>query len=165
MTASTPAEPVGRVVVGVDDSPGGRAALAFAGAEAARRGAELHVICAWSMPGGHTGHAKVPGPLRDACLEEAQAVLDRLQAEVLGASAEVPVMLAVAEPPPARALVEASEHADLVVVGSRGRGGFTGLLLGSVSTQVVHHAHCPVTVVRAGKPHEPAHPKSEEISP
>ena len=165
MTASTPAEPVGRVVVGVDDSPGGRAALAFATAEAARRGAELHVICAWSMPGGHTGHAKVPGPLRDACLEEAQAVLDQLRAEVLGATAEVPVVLAVAEPPPARALIEASEHADLVVVGSRGRGGFAGLLLGSVSAQVVHHAHCPVTVVRAPNPDRAFESESTEESP
>lgn len=149
---AAPAPPVGRVVVGVDDSPGGRAALAFAAREAARRGAELHVICAWSMPGGHTGHAKVPGPLRDACLDEARAVLNRLQEEVLGADPPTPVVLAVGEPPPARALIEASEQADLVVVGSRGRGGFAGLLLGSVSAQVVHHAHCPVTVVRAPQP-------------
>lgn len=149
---TVPAEPAGRVVVGVDDSPGGRAALAFAAQEAARRGAELHVICAWSMPGGHFEHAKVPGPLRDACCEEAQTVLHRLSEEVLGPDPHLPVVLAVGEPPPARALIEASDRADLVVVGSRGRGGFAGLLLGSVSAQVVHHAHCPVTVVRAGQP-------------
>ena len=145
-----PGEPVGRVVVGVDDSPGGRAALAFAAQEAALRRAELHVICAWSMPGGHFEHAKVPGPLRDACCEEAQTVLRRLADEMLGPDPGVPVVLAVGEPPPARALIEASEQADLVVVGSRGRGGFAGLLLGSVSAQVAHHAHCPVTVVHAG---------------
>lgn len=151
-TPAAPSPPAGRVVVGVDDSPGGRAALTFAAREAARRGAELHVICAWSMPGGHTGHAKVPGPLRDACLDEARAVLNRLQQEVLGADPGIPVVLVIGEPSPARALIEASEQADLVVVGSRGRGGFVGLLLGSVSSQVAHHARCPVTVVHGPQP-------------
>ena len=145
-------EPAGRVVVGVDDSAGGRAALAFAAQEAVMRSAELHVICAWSMPGGHIEHAKVPGPLRDACCEEAETVLHRLAHEVLSAYPGLCYVLAVGEPPPARALVEASDRADLVVVGSRGRGGFAGLLLGSVSSQVVHHARCPVAVVRPGDP-------------
>ena len=164
MTSSDgPPTPKGRVVVGVDDSPGGRAALGFAAAEAARRGAELHVICAWSMPGGHLGHGAVPGPLHDAVCEEAQSVLDRLADEVLGKEPAVPCVLAVGQPPPARALIEASREADVVVVGSRGRGGFAGLLLGSVSAQVVHHAHCPVVVVRAGQPPTQLdHPNDEE---
>ncbi len=142
-------EEFGRVVVGVDDSPGGRAALRYAADEAARRGAELHVICAWALPGAHTAHATVPGPLRDAVVEEAHDVLDRLATEVLGNDPDCSTVLVVGEPPPARALIEASRAADVVVVGSRGHGGFAGLLLGSVSAQVVHHAHCPVIVVRS----------------
>ncbi|MBF6557411.1 MAG: universal stress protein [Acidimicrobiales bacterium] len=136
-----------RVVVGVDDSPGGRAAFAFAAREAEMRGAELHAVCAWSMPGGHTAHATVPGPLRDACLDEERETQERLAGEVLVDTPDLSCVLAVGEPPAARALVEASKGADLVVVGSRGRGSLAGLLLGSVSEQVVHHAHCPVVVV------------------
>ena len=163
MTPNGP-ETVGRVVVGVDDSPGGRAALRFAAEESARRGAELHVICAWSMPGGHLGHAAVPGPLRDAVYEDTQSVLDRLAGEVLEKESRVPCVLAVGEPPPARALIEASRNADVVVVGSRGHGGFSGLLLGSVSAQVVHHAHCPVIVVRGAqeRTEQPSHRDREE---
>ncbi len=163
MTPKRP-ETFGRVVVGVDDSPGGRAALRFAAEEAARRGAELHVICAWSMPGGHLGHGAVPGPLRDAVCEEARSVLDGLAGEVLGKEPRIPCVLAVGEPPPARALIEASRDADVVVVGSRGHGGFAGLLLGSVSAQVVHHASCPVIVVRGAQQRTegPSHRDREE---
>lgn len=140
----------GRVVVGVNDSPTGRAALRFAASEAALRQAELHVVCAWSLPGGHTAHGTVPGPLRDACLDEARKTLECLADEVLTTKPEVSYVLAVGEPPAARALIEASNEADLVVVGLRGRGSFAGLLLGSVCNEVVHHAHCPVVVVGPG---------------
>ncbi|HVX23355.1 MAG TPA: universal stress protein [Acidimicrobiales bacterium] len=144
------ARSIPRVVVGVDDSPGARAALRAAAQEAQWRAGELEVICCWVMPGGHNGHAKVPGPLREACLDEAQATLDRVVDEVLGGSPAVPVVRTVGEPTPEKTLVAASTTADLVVVGSHGRGGFTRLVLGSVSTQVVHHAHCPVLVVPPG---------------
>ena len=156
-------ETFGRVVVGVDDSAGARAALRFAAEEAARRGAELHVICAWSIPGVHLGRGAVSGALHEVEYEEARSVLDHLAGEVLGNDSNVPCVLAVGEPPPARALIEASRAADVVVVGSRGHGGFSGLLLGSVSTQVVHHAHCPVIVVRAAaQPEQPDNSKKEE---
>ena len=154
----------GRVVVGVDDSRGGRAALRFAAEEAELRKAELHIVCAWSLPGGHTGHGAYPGPLRDAVVEDAQCTLDTLAYEVSGTHPNVACVLAVGEPPPARALIEASRNADLVVVGSRGRGGFAGLLVGSVSAQVVHHAHCPVVVVRPTNGSEPTEPESSGYS-
>jgi nucleotide-binding universal stress UspA family protein len=132
----------------VDDSRGGRAVLRFAAEEAELRKAELHIVCAWSLLPSHTGHGAYCGPLRDAVVEEAQSILDNLACEVLGTEPSISYVLAVGEPPPAGALVGASQYADLVVVGSRGRGGFAGLLLGSVSAQVVHHAHCPVVAVR-----------------
>jgi nucleotide-binding universal stress UspA family protein len=146
-SVNAPVTDHGRIAVGVDGSPGSRAALVYAANESVLRRAELHVLCAWSMPGGHTGHASVPGPLRDACLEEAQGVLGRLAAEVLVDFPGLPYVLTVVEPPAAQALVEASKQADLVVVGSKGHGGLAGLLLGSVSQRVVHRAHCPVVVV------------------
>jgi nucleotide-binding universal stress UspA family protein len=62
----------------------------------------------------------------------------------------VRVRIHVLHRPPVKGLIEAAKRADLLVVGARGLGGFTGLLLGSVSDQCVHHAPCPVTVVRAG---------------
>lgn len=152
----------GRVVVGVDDSPAARAALALAAQEAAWRGAELHVISTWSMPGGHTSHAKVPGPLRDACVEEARALAERLVGEVLGSDQPMPVVVAVGEPPAARALVEAGERADLLVVGSRSRGRLAGLVAGSVSAEVLHHARCPVTVVPgSGRRRDPRNHQTE----
>ena len=155
----------GRVVVGVDDSPAARAALALAVQEAAWRGGELHVISVWSMPGGHTSHASVPGPLRDACVEEARTLADRLVQEILGSDPPAPVVVAVGEPPAARALVEASERADLVVVGSRGRGRLARLVAGSVSAEVVHDARCPVTVVPPPRhPHDRA-PEDLEALP
>ena len=144
----------GRVVVGFDGSPPSRAALPLSAQEAAWRRAELHVVCAWSMPGGHTSHARVPGPLREACLDDARRALDEA-GERLGPSPECTCVFAVAEPPAARALVEASKKADLVVVGSHGRGPLASTVLGSISRYVVHHAHCPVLVVRA--PEAPSH--------
>ncbi|HXW79705.1 MAG TPA: universal stress protein, partial [Acidimicrobiales bacterium] len=68
---------------------------------------------------------------------------------VLGSSPGVPLERHVMQGRPAQVILQAAEDADLVVVGSRGRGGFAGLLLGSVSSQVAHHAHCPVTIVHA----------------
>src|SRR5207244_12901392 len=86
------------------------------------------------------------GTLRD----DAGALIDRVLTEVGGAEG-VDVERSVIEDSPARALREAAQDADLVVVGTRGLGGVSGLLLGSVSQQVVHHAPCPVVVVPPAK--------------
>lgn len=146
----------GGVVVGTDVSAGGRAALRFGCEEARRRGTPLHVVRAWTIHASPRP-ADVPFGIVPSLHEYEEAVraeLDLEVAEVLGSSildGDVVVHRHVVHGNAASALIEASKTADLVVVGSRGRGGFAGLLLGSVSEQVVRFAQCPVTVVRLPK--------------
>ncbi len=130
-----------RIVVGVDESGGGRAALAWAVAEARRWEATLEVVLAWSYLVQPSSEFR---PDFDA--EAAEELLDRLLAEVDTAGVEIDRRIVNELPAPT--LLAAADGADLVVVGARGLGGFTGLLLGSVSQQVVTHAACPVVVVR-----------------
>ena len=124
--------PEGPVVVGVDGSAPAEAAVGFAFAEAAARGASVVAV--------HGGDEKDGGYTR------------HLLAEALGGwaarYAEVDYTTRFVAEKPAKALVAASEEAGLLVVGSRGRGGFKGLLLGSVSQAAVQYARCPVAVVR-----------------
>ena len=146
----------GGVVVGTDVSHGARAAMRFAVEEARRRGVPLHVVRAWSIHASPRP-ADVPFGIVPSLVEYEEAVraeLDVEVAEVLGSDmldGDVVVHRHVVHANAASALIAASEHADLMVVGSRGRGGFAGLLLGSVSEQVVRFAQCPVTVVRPPK--------------
>ena len=130
-----------RIVVGVDESGGGRAALAWAVDEARRWEATLEVVLAWSYLVQPSSEFR---PDFDA--EAAEELLDRLLAEVDTAGVEIDRRIVNELPAPT--LLAAADGADLVVVGARGLGGFTGLLLGSVSQQVVTHAACPVVVVR-----------------
>lgn len=126
-----------RIVVGVDGSPGSQQALTWALEEAALRDAGVRLLCALtSQP------AEFP--------DDAAGMLARVLQEAGGAPAGVSAERVARYGSPARLLVEESEEADLIVVGSRGRGGFTGLLLGSVSQQTVQHAQCPVVVIPAG---------------
>lgn len=139
------------VVVGVDGSDCARAALEFAAAEAALRGASLRIICAWEIPtavyaGGLSPavDASVFAAFREGAetvVREAIATAKRLQPAVECAGATLKGQAA-------EVLLEEGRDADVLVVGNRGRGGFASLLLGSVSQQVVHHAPCPVIVVR-----------------
>ncbi|MEZ5102702.1 MAG: universal stress protein [Thermoleophilia bacterium] len=146
MPSSDAARPV---VVGVDDSPGSVAALRFALREAALRGALLRVVHAWTVPALGEAAGMVPLLLDDLRREE-HAVLDRaIEQATDGGRPDVDLQRVLVEDPPGRALIEAAHDAQLVVVGSRGRGGFAGLLLGSVSQQVAHHAPCPVVIVPA----------------
>jgi nucleotide-binding universal stress UspA family protein len=141
---------VRRIVVGVDGSPGAREALRFALEEARLRDASVAAVFVWSLP----LVADVPAALLPATLsdfrEEAVEALDAALEEVSDTGG-VEIERVVVEGPPARELVAAAEGADLLVVGSRGRGGFAGLLLGSVSQQCAHHAPCPVVIVPAPK--------------
>lgn len=159
------------VVVGVDGSGGSSKALAWAAQEARLRGAVLRVVHAWRLPRLSEAaylQASVPaGPLGLSAWDEkaydeyrsqvvnmsadepgeAEASVASQVAAVLGPFPDITVERQLQQGRASQVILDAARDADLVVVGSRGRGGFTGLLLGSVSSQVVHHAHCPVTVV------------------
>ena len=135
----------GRVVVGVDGSDDAVRALAWAAGEARLRDATLVVVHAWSLPAIALPYVTDATPIRDAAGELVEAALRG--AGVDAATDDVQVCVVTGSP--AAAVLEMAEHADLVVVGSRGRDGFRGLLLGSVSHQVATHASCPVVVVRA----------------
>ncbi|MGV9454356.1 universal stress protein [Streptomyces sp. NPDC003635] len=142
----------GPVVLGVDGSAAGEKAVDFAFAEAALRDAPLVALHAWT-----TWNAPMPAPQDPSqpfvnppgALAEEE---ERLLSEALAGRKErypgVVVEHRVVHGSTREALIQASRSAQLLVVGARGRGGFTGLLLGSVSQALLHHAHCPVAVVR-----------------
>ena len=147
-----PHDPESReIVVGVDGSESSLRALRFAFEEASRRALTLRVLHTWEVPpiGAITG---VPTFAPPEILEDLANAESRITAEELAGHREdfpdVEVITDVVHGSPVKALKDASESAAMVVVGSRGRGGFTGLLLGSVSHAVVHQAECSVAVVR-----------------
>lgn len=135
-----------RIVVGVDGSPQSKRALRWAANEAHLRGAHLSVIHAFMFP--HLGAEQALAT--DAIIRIQREAQDLVENEVdeLGEMAiGLDVSCAAAEGAPTQILLEASREADILVVGSRGRGGFTALLLGSVSQQCAQHATCPVVIV------------------
>jgi len=135
------------IVVGVDDSRGAGAALDWALDEARRQGARVEVLHAFEVEIAWIDAAET-AHWSELQREAAQAALSTV-IESAAAPATVEVDASVVEGNPVTVLVEASEHADLLVVGSRGRGGLRGLLLGSVSQRCVERARCPVVVVPA----------------
>lgn len=140
----------GLVVVGVDGSPHSVAALHWAARYAAETGAALRAVHAWHYP---TVAGEAPeGVAPEATQEEAKALerrpLDDAIAEVYPDQVPAEVEAQIAYGHPAQVLIDMSKDADLLVVGGSGHGGFTGMLLGSVSIHCVTGAHCPVTVVR-----------------
>lgn len=145
------------IVVGVDHSPGAKAALVFANDEARLREATIRAVHAWQYAYiGYTGlEGRVP-PIGEDLDELHTAAVAALEASVREALPEtdVPIELDAIQGAPAGVLVEASRDADLLVVGSRGHGGFVGLLLGSVGQQCAHHAECPVVIVHGKREKE-----------
>ena len=141
-----------KIVVGIDGSQQSRDALAWALEEARLRKAELLAVHAWEPPVTIAGPGPAPGFDLVGILPQVQEAGERLVqavvAEVVGDDSDVPVEPVAIEGPPAEVLVDAAGDAEMLVVGSRGRGGFTALLLGSVSQQVAHHAPCPVLIHR-----------------
>lgn len=135
------------MLVGVDGSPHSDRALRWACRRAEDCGDTVRAVCIWSLSTSGEDWEMEPGMKAEGQLRAERVLreaVDRMRADYPAVTVET----AVVEGAPARVLVDMSEHADLLVVGTRGLGGFRGLLLGSVSSQCVHHAHCPVTVVR-----------------
>lgn len=131
------------ILVGVDGSDEGARAVAWAANYAALSDGILELIIAWHWPPSY-GY---PMPIPDYDPElECRTVVEKAAAQISLPPAQL--RTTVVGGAPAQRLVEASANADLLVVGNRGHGGFSGLLLGSVSGHCVHHAHCPVVVVR-----------------
>lgn len=143
------AEPSGqrehRIVVGVDGSASSKAALAWAVGQAGLTGAVVEAITAWEFPYGTRYPVLIPEV--DFAEVAARTLTDAI-AEVCGDSDAAAIRHQVVQGNAARVLVDASAAADLLVVGSRGHGGFAEALLGSIGQQCVHHARCPVVVIR-----------------
>ena len=133
------------IVAGVDGSQCSLEALRWAARQSELTGAELHAVMAWSLP---EIYSYTP---RDFQGDARKALEDAIE-QALGQEPRVPVIAQIVEGHPARALIEASRDAQLLVVGCRGHGGFAGMLLGSVSEHCVSHAECSVVVVRHREP-------------
>jgi nucleotide-binding universal stress UspA family protein len=146
----------GGIVVGHDGSEHGDRALLWALEDALRRGGSpVHLVRAWQLAMVMSSIRTEPGVVPSyaecevAIREKNHAAIQRTHAAA-GAErfAGIEVHEHAVHAPSAEVLIKASEHADLVVVGDRGRGGFAGMLLGSTAGHVLRHAHCPVVVVR-----------------
>jgi nucleotide-binding universal stress UspA family protein len=138
------------IVVGVDGSEPSQEALRWAIEEARIRHSTIRAVYVWFMP-RDSAYGFVPAEVfdRERLQQEAGEALDGWVAQLAPESVDVHVERDAVEGHAAHVLIEAAEGAELLVVGSRGRGGFTGLLLGSVSQQCAHHAPCPVVILRA----------------
>ena len=135
-----------RIVVGVDGSEQSVQALRWAQRLAASTGARLDAVAAWQFPVATAwGTAAIPMNLDPE--HDMEKVLTETVDSVFGSDRPAGLQLIVDQGHPARVLVDRSAGALMLVVGSRGHGGFAGLLLGSVSAYAAEHAHCPVLVV------------------
>lgn len=147
-TSSRKGDSMKRIVVGTDGSESANEALEWAYAEAKLAKAELVVVHGWEYPypdvsaAEHNVHERMGRDAQHHLDDAIAAIRTRAKSDGVSITAQL------VESGPAKALVEASADADLVVVGSRGRSGFASLLLGSVSRAVVQHASCPVAVIR-----------------
>jgi nucleotide-binding universal stress UspA family protein len=140
-----PGGPERRIVVGVDGSVPSKAALAWAVRQSRLTGAVVEAVIAWEFP-SVTGYPVVVADVDWEDLAE-QIVTDAIRE--VGSSAEQPeIRRKVVEGNAAQVLLDESADAELLVVGSRGHGGFVEALLGSVGQHCVHHAKCPVVVIR-----------------
>ncbi|AGA33692.1 Universal stress protein family [Thioalkalivibrio nitratireducens DSM 14787] len=139
------------IVVGVDGSDGARRALRWAREEGVLRGTEVRAVFVLDRRYVEPEWASLMAPPVEQLHEEAGRLLQETVEQAGGPEVDLSQEVLVGEGHgAAKALLDAASDADLLVVGSRGRGGFQGLLLGSVSQQILHHARCPIVVVPAG---------------
>jgi nucleotide-binding universal stress UspA family protein len=139
-----------RIVVGVDGSAASRAAFRWAVRQAELTGATVQAITAWQYPVATGGYAWAPVAVLDSTdlQEAAEKTLADEISEVVGARTDIKLLPQAVEGNPAQVLLDAAAGAEVLVVGSRGHGGFASALLGSVSQHCVHHANCPVVIIR-----------------
>lgn len=151
------------IVVGVDGSESANDALRWAVDQARLTGGTVEAVYAWD-PGALVSLGMPP--LVDWALlrEAAEARPREIVREAVGKESGVRILAKVVAGNPAEALVERSEHADLLVVGSRGLGGLKGMLLGSVGHHCAAHSHCPVVIVRHTPVREEREPKRRTLS-
>lgn len=143
------------IVVGVDGSEGSVRALRYALAQAKTSGADVKAVTAWHIPALVYDAGWTAPPLDvEGFPKFAQAGLDNALSEAEAATSGVKVTTEVHKGQAADVLIEEAKDADLLVVGSRGLGGFRGLLLGSVSQQCAQHSSCPVVIVPAHEDRE-----------
>jgi nucleotide-binding universal stress UspA family protein len=157
MTDTPSHVPVGPIVVGTDGSPNARHAVLFALREAQLRGTGLRAVCAYDYtPARYTAYGWMAPPesdvslneqLRDAARQGVTDTVNELRQQLSGPPVDVEILAEAGRP--AQVLLDASKDASLLVVGTRGSGAWGRLVLGSTSTEVVHHAHLPVVVVPA----------------
>ncbi|TPQ15732.1 universal stress protein [Streptomyces sporangiiformans] len=145
-------DPSGPVLLAVDGAPAGEGAVEFAFAEASLRGVDLVALHVWNT-WSERAYEGTGDPLNvvvdiERLRDEEQRSLDESLAPWQERHPRIAVERRLVRSRVRPALIEASRDAQLVVAGARGRGGFTGLLLGSVSQALLHHAHCPVAVIR-----------------
>jgi nucleotide-binding universal stress UspA family protein len=139
------------ITVGLDGSDNSQRALEWAIKEAALRNAELNVVAVHEVAVNHlTGNLIIYGedrPMEEKARQAAEEAVAKIVGQ-LGDAKPASINVRGVSGVPTKLLIEESQNADLLVVGSRGGGGFARLLMGSVSSQVVHHAACPVVVVK-----------------
>ncbi|MDA8270761.1 MAG: universal stress protein [Actinomycetota bacterium] len=133
-----------KIIVGVDGSPSSNAPLEWAAQEAEIRGSTLELIHAWNYPNlGYEGYVAVLEDFE----KDASALLNEVVASVRKNYPNLKLVSSPIQGPTAQTIMDRAKEADMVVVGSRGRGGFSALLLGSVGQQLVHHCPAPVVII------------------
>jgi nucleotide-binding universal stress UspA family protein len=162
----------GRVVVGVDGSPGGRAALAYALRDAARRAAVVEAVAVFEPP-DYPGpeiwtplHGRLPATfdeVHDEVRRDTERTVRDVSQDLRDDIVLPPVTVHVVAGGAADELLRAAEGADLLVVGRRGRGGYRSMLLGSVSLACALHSPCPVTVVQPPKRMAASEPAAQQV--
>jgi nucleotide-binding universal stress UspA family protein len=149
---------VASIVVGIDGTEGSRQALKWAADEARLRGAELRVVHTWDRPYAVPGpHTQAGRPVPDEEDTEHRLAEELLERELAATGVEVTgvrIEPELVEGPPAKTLLDAAQHADLLVIGSDRRRKLVDIPLGRIGRECVQHSPCPIVIVRPPAPHD-----------